>query len=199
MYLQTHHMAGRFLYFLMGLRLQSYLTSLSLSSCCVDEVAAQHIDANAVVHYGHACMSQCVNFLELIRPDLIMSRTYRLPVLYVFGKKPIDVDNCVTSLLDTFSSNSSLSRRKTIIMRHDVAYTHQAGKAVALCTKTLVSAFLFAQVIFLLDSKQPSRIRKHSWYIRAYRTSSCLHHHHQRSQSPQISKILPYSTSEMKA
>jgi hypothetical protein len=27
-------------------------------SCCVDEVAAQHVDADAIVHYGHACMSQ---------------------------------------------------------------------------------------------------------------------------------------------
>lgn len=30
-------------------------------SCCVDEVAAQHVDADALVHYGHACMSQCVS------------------------------------------------------------------------------------------------------------------------------------------
>jgi hypothetical protein len=27
-------------------------------SCCVDEVAAQHVNADAMVHYGHACMSQ---------------------------------------------------------------------------------------------------------------------------------------------
>lgn len=26
-------------------------------SCCVDEVAAQHVNADAIVHYGHACMS----------------------------------------------------------------------------------------------------------------------------------------------
>jgi diphthamide biosynthesis enzyme Dph1/Dph2-like protein len=26
----------------------------------VDEVAAQHVDADAMVHYGHACMSQYV-------------------------------------------------------------------------------------------------------------------------------------------
>ncbi len=29
-------------------------------SCCVDEVASQHVDATAIVHYGHACMSQFV-------------------------------------------------------------------------------------------------------------------------------------------
>lgn len=26
-------------------------------SCCVDEVAAQHVDADFVVHYGHTCLS----------------------------------------------------------------------------------------------------------------------------------------------
>lgn len=26
-------------------------------SCCVDEIGASHVDAECVVHYGHACMS----------------------------------------------------------------------------------------------------------------------------------------------
>lgn len=29
----------------------------SLISCCVDEVAAQHVDADLIVHYGHTCLS----------------------------------------------------------------------------------------------------------------------------------------------
>lgn len=33
------------------------LADTSYGSCCVDEVAAQHVDADAMVHYGHACMS----------------------------------------------------------------------------------------------------------------------------------------------
>lgn len=35
-----------------------------INSCCVDEVAASHVDADVIVHYGHACMSQwvkCIN------------------------------------------------------------------------------------------------------------------------------------------
>lgn len=28
-----------------------------LYSCCVDEVAAQHVQADSVIHYGHACLS----------------------------------------------------------------------------------------------------------------------------------------------
>jgi len=33
------------------------LADTAYNSCCVDEVGASHIDAQCVVHYGHACMS----------------------------------------------------------------------------------------------------------------------------------------------
>lgn len=33
-------------------------------SCCVDEVAAQHVDADLIVHYGHACLSQWVTIAD---------------------------------------------------------------------------------------------------------------------------------------
>ncbi|KAF7361445.1 2-(3-amino-3-carboxypropyl)histidine synthase subunit 2 [Mycena sanguinolenta] len=72
-------------------------------TCCVDEVAAQHVDADAIVHYGYACMSQ----------------TSRLPVIYVFGKKPIDVEDCSRNVSQVFEGSSAL-------LRYDVAYTHQA-------------------------------------------------------------------------
>ncbi|KAK7022945.1 Diphthamide biosynthesis protein 2 [Paramarasmius palmivorus] len=76
-----------------------------------DEVAAQHVDADLMVHYGYACMSQ----------------TYRLPVIYVFGKKNLDTNDCVTRLIETFTASSdSSSRGKTVVLRHDVVYTHKA-------------------------------------------------------------------------
>ncbi|CAH8610790.1 unnamed protein product [Heterobilharzia americana] len=43
----------------------------SFASCCVDEISGQHIEVNAVVHYGQACLSE---------------NTRRIPVFYVFGK-----------------------------------------------------------------------------------------------------------------
>ncbi|KAG7085580.1 hypothetical protein E1B28_003135 [Marasmius oreades] len=85
------------------------LADTSYGSCCVDEVAAQHVDAEAMVHYGYACMSQ----------------TYRLPVFYVFGKKGVDVDDCVSKFYDLFSRHEN-SRGATIVIRHDVVYTHLA-------------------------------------------------------------------------
>ncbi|KAF9221158.1 diphthamide biosynthesis protein [Gyrodon lividus] len=91
------------------------LADTSYGSCCVDEVAAQHVDADLAVHYGHACLS----------------KTSRLPVVYVFGRKPIDVQHCVGELTRIVASTADLSEmKKSVLIRHDVAYTHQAGDIV---------------------------------------------------------------------
>ena len=52
-------------------------------------------------------------------------RTYRLPVIYVFGKKPIDVADAAQKLFDSFASSGVSA--KSVVLRHDVAYTHEAG------------------------------------------------------------------------
>lgn len=33
------------------------LADTNYGSCCVDEVAAEHMSADAIVHYGRACLS----------------------------------------------------------------------------------------------------------------------------------------------
>ncbi|TFK51534.1 hypothetical protein OE88DRAFT_1659597 [Heliocybe sulcata] len=67
-----------------------------------------------VVHYGHACMS----------------KTYRMPVLYVFGKNPLDVEDCASKLADVVNSQSG-EERETVVLRHDVAYAHVADLVLA--------------------------------------------------------------------
>ncbi|XP_067892485.1 2-(3-amino-3-carboxypropyl)histidine synthase subunit 2 isoform X2 [Heterodontus francisci] len=57
------------------------LGDTSYGSCCVDEVAAEHLEADSIIHYGRACLSP----------------SRRLPVMYVFGQKPIDVHQCAAS------------------------------------------------------------------------------------------------------
>lgn len=109
------------------------LADTSYGSCCADEVAAQHVDADAILHYGHACMS----------------KTYRLPVIYVFGKKPIDVTDCVQSLVRSLRSSSSEAGR-TLLFKHDVAYTHQAEAIVSSLRAALKSDVLY--------SKMPDRL-----------------------------------------
>lgn len=58
------------------------LGDTSYGTCCVDEVAAQHADADLVVHYGRSCLSP----------------TSRLPVVYVFGRGAVDVTHAMDSL-----------------------------------------------------------------------------------------------------
>eukprot|EP00898_Chlorokybus_atmophyticus_P001499 jgi/Chlat1/234/Chrsp1S03135 len=59
------------------------LADTTFGSCCVDEVAASHLSADCVVHYGHTCLSPCS----------------RLPVRFVFGRAPLNTGNCSDHLL----------------------------------------------------------------------------------------------------
>ncbi|RPD58166.1 diphthamide biosynthesis protein [Lentinus tigrinus ALCF2SS1-7] len=91
------------------------LADTSYGSCCVDEVAAQHVEADALVHYGHACMSQ----------------TSRLPVIYVLGKKPIDPSHCAECFFDVVTAQSNVADRQTVLLRYDVGYAHRADSIVS--------------------------------------------------------------------
>ncbi|KAL3752691.1 hypothetical protein ACJRO7_000144 [Eucalyptus globulus] len=64
------------------------MADTTFGSCCVDEVGASHINADCVIHYGHACLTP----------------TSTLPAFFVFGKAPINVSNCVNNLLHTAST-----------------------------------------------------------------------------------------------
>ncbi|KAI1789095.1 diphthamide biosynthesis protein [Ganoderma leucocontextum] len=88
------------------------LADTSYGSCCVDEVAAQHVDADALVHYGHACMSQ----------------TSRLPIIYVLGKKPVDPAHCVETFAEAVPN---LSEKHSVVLKYDVTYAHQADAIIA--------------------------------------------------------------------
>ncbi|EPY50665.1 diphthamide biosynthesis protein [Schizosaccharomyces cryophilus OY26] len=68
------------------------LADTNYGSCCVDEVAAEHMSADAIVHYGRACLSP----------------TSRLPLLYVFGRLPINVDKMITSFTEKFPLDSPI-------------------------------------------------------------------------------------------
>ncbi|CAH1773767.1 unnamed protein product, partial [Owenia fusiformis] len=82
------------------------LGDTSYGSCCVDEVAGEHHKADALVHYGHSCLSQ----------------TGRLPVLFIFGQRPIDVEHC-TSVITSTLNDAALP----VVLMYDVAYRHAIG------------------------------------------------------------------------
>jgi diphthamide biosynthesis protein 2 len=57
-------------------------------------------------------------------------RTSRLPVIYVFGKKNLDIDHCAESLVNALNLHAPSNPQHTdgpILLRHDVAFTHVAG------------------------------------------------------------------------
>lgn len=55
-------------------------------------------------------------------------RTSRLPVIYVFGKDAIDVDDCVAKLGEALRSSESTPSR--ILLKSDVRYAYVAGKLI---------------------------------------------------------------------
>lgn len=79
------------------------LADTSYGACCVDEVAAEHVDAEVVVHYGRSCLSP----------------TARLPVIYVFTSKPLDLDAVVESFKSTYKTLD-----EKICLMADIPYSH---------------------------------------------------------------------------
>lgn len=97
----------------------------------MDEVAAQHVDADAIVHYGHACLSQlsalCNAHFSSCHTHFAFRRTARLPVVYIFGKKHLDVDKMVEGLVGLYLLHHPEAEDSAVVLRHDVVYNHLAG------------------------------------------------------------------------
>ncbi|KAL2268447.1 hypothetical protein VTJ83DRAFT_3293 [Remersonia thermophila] len=77
------------------------LADTSYSACCVDEIAAEHVSADVVVHYGRACLSP----------------TERLPVLYVFTHHTLDHDETLAAFEKEYPDKEA-----RVILMADVTY-----------------------------------------------------------------------------
>ncbi|KAI0810043.1 putative diphthamide synthesis protein-domain-containing protein [Xylaria sp. FL0064] len=132
------------------------LADTSYSACCVDEIAAEHADADAVVHYGRACLSP----------------TARLPVLRIFTKQELDHDAVAQSFAKEFSDPQT----KVIIMA-DVMFQEHVAPVCALL-KTRGYSHIFATEIIRdpsstipnrsVPSLDPVSIEKHDYKLREY-------------------------------
>ncbi|OXV07683.1 hypothetical protein Egran_04552 [Elaphomyces granulatus] len=112
------------------------LADTSYGACCVDEVAAEHINADVVVHYGRACLSP----------------TARLPVIYVFTRRPLLLEPLVLAFKETYPDIST-----KIIITADVTY---ADHILAVYNRLLEEGYssLFAtSVIYDPSSAIPNR------------------------------------------
>ncbi|KAK1830087.1 putative diphthamide synthesis protein-domain-containing protein [Podospora conica] len=88
------------------------LADTSYSACCVDEIAAEHVDAEAVVHYGRSCLSP----------------TSRLPVIYVFTRQTLDLEAALTAFEKEYPDKSS----KVVLMADVTFQDHIPGLATEL-------------------------------------------------------------------
>ncbi|KAG5308686.1 DPH2 synthase, partial [Acromyrmex insinuator] len=80
------------------------LGDTTCGSCCVDEITAQHIDADGIIHFGHACLNP----------------TARLPIFHVLPRNQLDT----TEFADEFKRIFSDCTKK-IVFFYDVAYAHK--------------------------------------------------------------------------
>ncbi|KAK1676659.1 diphthamide biosynthesis protein 2 [Colletotrichum godetiae] len=90
------------------------LADTSYSACCVDEIAAEHADAQIVVHYGRSCLSP----------------TSRLPVIYVFTRHTLDLDQAVEAFCKEFPD-----KQHKVVVVADVTYQdHVVPFTTKLCS-----------------------------------------------------------------
>ena len=80
------------------------LADTSYGSCCVDVVAAEHYDADSIIHFGHSCLSL----------------VDKLSVFYVFEKLPLDVNSVKTEI-------ESLNITQRLIVLYDCSYSYLHG------------------------------------------------------------------------
>lgn len=78
------------------------LADTSYGSCCVDEIAAEHVDAEAVIHYGRACLSP----------------TARLPVVHIFTEMQLDHATLIEAFTEAFPDHSS-----RVVLTGDIPYS----------------------------------------------------------------------------
>ena len=77
------------------------LADTSYGACCVDEIACEHVGAEVVVHYGRSCLSP----------------TARLPVIYVFTRQFLAIDEAIRAFEETYNDKES-----KILLMADIPY-----------------------------------------------------------------------------
>ncbi|KAI9148498.1 Diphthamide biosynthesis protein 2 [Blastocladiella emersonii ATCC 22665] len=80
------------------------LADTQYSPCCVDEVAAQHFDADAVVHFGRSCLS---------KPS-------HMPVVFAFGKVALDVEHAAEAILHSAEGSQPISVIYDVTLIHAI-------------------------------------------------------------------------------
>lgn len=102
------------------------LGDTTFAPCCIDAVAAQHLQADFVVHYGHACLSPCRD----------------IPVFYSFGRQELSPAACVEAVVQEIKVNQQTEREvagdsdsvpvQRVLVLYQVCYHHRMQELEAL-------------------------------------------------------------------
>ena len=76
-------------------------------SCCIDYVAAQHVHADSIIHFGPVCISKTCS---------------PLPFLTIFEKANFNVDEFMTSLSKVY-----FNEKEPILLVYDLQFEHVIG------------------------------------------------------------------------
>ena len=99
------------------------LADTAYGACCVDEIAAEHVSADAVVHYGRACLSP----------------TAKIPVIHIFTIQQFQDQ---ASLIQDFEEFYPHHQAKVIVMA-DVTYqSHLDDISAVLKSRGYINLFL---------------------------------------------------------
>ncbi|BFF90609.1 2-(3-amino-3-carboxypropyl)histidine synthase subunit 2 [Drosophila madeirensis] len=81
------------------------MADTTYGSCCVDEIAAAHVEADSVIHFGNACQS----------------KASRLPVLYMYPELPLDVPRMMETLTASLQAEC---KDRAVCVYLDIGYHH---------------------------------------------------------------------------
>ena len=113
------------------------LADTSYGACCVDEIAAEHVNADAVVHYGRACLSP----------------TARIPVIHVFTKQPLPERPRLIKEFENYYKN----HQEKIILMADVTYQNHLHDITTVLQLQGFSKLFLADIIHDPSSPLPNR------------------------------------------
>ncbi|KAL2061165.1 hypothetical protein VTL71DRAFT_7438 [Oculimacula yallundae] len=113
------------------------LADTSYGSCCVDEIAAEHVSADVVIHYGRSCLSP----------------TTRLPVIYIYTSQPLSLPSAISSFTQKFPS-----LEEKVLLMADITYQIHIPKLVAALREKGYSNITAPEVVRDLASVVPNRL-----------------------------------------
>ncbi|KAJ5156412.1 hypothetical protein N7492_009215 [Penicillium capsulatum] len=112
------------------------LGDTSYGTCCVDEIAAEHVDADVVVHYGRSCLSPSA----------------RLPVIYVFTHKALSIESVVRAFKSTYPDPTS-----KVIIAADVTFSDHVSPVYARLVDEGYSNLFATELVHEPSSAIPNR------------------------------------------